>query len=126
MTQTPIHPGEHLKEEMSELGMSAADTGEGKTFSGTASFWFGSTFGSIGPASPVLGQRSRIVQTDPFGLVDQPLQLGPLSFGNRTLIILIKQVGYSGLRYRVQLQKTPARVFPTRSIRLSRYPEPSR
>ena len=25
MTQTPIHPGEHLKEEMSELGMSAAD-----------------------------------------------------------------------------------------------------
>ena len=25
MTQTPIHPGEHLKEEMSELGMSAAE-----------------------------------------------------------------------------------------------------
>jgi antitoxin HigA-1 len=25
MTQTPIHPGEHLKEEMTELGMSAAD-----------------------------------------------------------------------------------------------------
>jgi hypothetical protein len=23
MTQNPIHPGEHLKEEMSELGMSA-------------------------------------------------------------------------------------------------------
>jgi len=25
MTQTPIHPGEHLREEMSELKMSAAD-----------------------------------------------------------------------------------------------------
>ena len=25
MTQTPMHPGEHLKEEMSELGMSAAE-----------------------------------------------------------------------------------------------------
>jgi hypothetical protein len=68
-------------------------------------------FGSIGPASPVLGQRTRIVQTDPFGLVDQPLQLGPLSFGNRTLIILIKQVGYSRLRYRVQLQKTQLGFF---------------
>ena len=25
MAQTPIHPGEHLKEEMRELGMSAAE-----------------------------------------------------------------------------------------------------
>ena len=30
-------------------------------------------FGSIGPASPVLDQRTRVVQTDPFGLVDQTL-----------------------------------------------------
>jgi len=61
--------------------------------------------------SPVLDQRSRIVQTDLFSLVDQPLQLGPLSFGNCTLIILIKQIGYSRLRYRIQLQKTPLGFF---------------
>ena len=68
-------------------------------------------FGSIGPASPVLDQRTRIVQTDLFGLVDQPLQLGPLCLGNRTLITLIKQGGYSRLRYRVQLQKTQLGFF---------------
>src|ERR1700737_3708245 len=67
--------------------------------------------GSIGPVSPVLDQRSRIVQTDLFSLVDQPLQLGPLSFGNCTLIILIKQIGYSRLRYRIQLQKTQIGFF---------------
>ena len=68
-------------------------------------------FGSIGPASPVFDQRTRVMQTDPFGPVDQPLQLGPLCFGNRTLIVLIKQGGYSRLRYRVQLQKTQLGFF---------------
>src|ERR1700739_3654327 len=48
-------------------------------------------FGFIGPTSPVLNQRSRIVQTDLFCLVNQPLQLGPLSLSNCTLTILIKQ-----------------------------------
>ena len=46
-----------------------------------------------------------------FGLVDQPLQLGPLCFGNRILIVLIKQGGYSRLRYRVQLEKTQLGFF---------------
>jgi hypothetical protein len=40
------------------------------------------------------------MQTDPFGLVDQTLQLGPLCFGNRTLIVLIKQGGYFRLKAR--------------------------
>jgi hypothetical protein len=57
-------------------------------------------FGSIGPASPVFDQRTRVMQTDPFGLVDQTLQLGPLCFGNRTLIVLIKQGGYFRLKAR--------------------------
>src|SRR3984893_19574899 len=61
--------------------------------------------------SPVLNQRSRIVQTDLLGLVNQPLQLGPLSFSNCTLIILIKQGCYSRLRRRVQLQKTELGLF---------------
>ena len=38
MTQTPIHPGEHLKEEMSELGMSAADLAKGKLSPGLPHF----------------------------------------------------------------------------------------
>jgi hypothetical protein len=45
-------------------------------------------FGSIGPASPVFDQHTRVMQTDPFGLVDQPLQPGLLCFGNLTLIVL--------------------------------------
>ena len=37
------------------------------------------------PTSPVLNQRSRIVQTYLLGLVNQPLQLGPLSLCNCSL-----------------------------------------
>src|ERR1700722_15778643 len=53
-------------------------------------------FGFIGPASPVFDQCTRVMQIDPFGLVDQPLQLGPLCFDNRTLIVLIQQGGWRG------------------------------